>query len=120
VGHSGNDPAFAPHGVQKFAWDPERQELREAWVTQEVSSANSVPIVSSGSDTVYTVGSRDGEWSLEGIDWTTGESRFHWVTGSARYNTLFSGVFIDEEGRVLHTTAFGIVRYLGADGPNAG
>jgi hypothetical protein len=120
VGHSGNDPAFAPHGVQKFAWDPEGRELREAWVTQEVSSANAVPIVSSGSDTVYTVGSRDGEWALEGIDWSTGESRFHWVTGSARYNTLFSGVFIDEDGRVLHTTAFGIVRYLGADGSDDG
>ncbi|MFA9564184.1 MAG: hypothetical protein ACERLM_05715 [Acidimicrobiales bacterium] len=111
AGYSGNDPMFTPHGIQKFEWDPEAQEFGEAWVNQEVSSANSVPVVSTGSNLLYTVGARDGDWTLEGIDWSTGESAFHWVTGSGRYNSLFSGINLDQEGRVVHTTAFGIVRY---------
>jgi hypothetical protein len=111
VAYSGNDPAYAPHGMQKFEWDPERREFREAWVNTDASSANAVPIVSTGSNLVYTVGSRDRQWTLEAIDWSTGETAFTDVTGSARYNSLFSGIQIDEDGRIIHTTAFGILRY---------
>ena len=111
VGLSGHHPDFTPHGVQKFEWDPGAQALREAWVNTEVSSVNSVPIVSTAADTVYTVGARDGLWTLEAIDWSTGESAFHYVTGSSRYNTQFSGVMMDQEGRLMHTTIYGIVRY---------
>ncbi len=110
-GYAGADPAFAPHGIQKFAWDPDSREFAEQWVNTEVSSANSVPVVSLGSDIVYTVGAREGEWGLEALDWTTGESAFHWTTGSNRYNTLFSGMNLDQDGRVIHTTPFGVVRY---------
>ncbi|MCD9624677.1 hypothetical protein [Rhabdothermincola salaria] len=111
AGYAGADPDFTPKGLQKLAWDPTADRLDTAWVNREVSSANAVPLVSTGSDTLYTVGARDGAWTLEGLDWSTGESVFHWVTGSNRYNTLFSGLNLDEQGRVMHTTAFGIVRY---------
>lgn len=111
VAYAGADPAFTPHGVQKFEWDPDARELGEAWVNVDVVSANSVPVVSTGSNLVYTVGVRDRGWTLEAIDWTTGESAFHLVTGSSRYNSLFSGISLDEDGRILHTTTFGIVRY---------
>jgi len=111
VGLAGHHPDYTPHGVQKFEWDPQAQALREAWVNSEVSSVNSVPIISNGSNMVYTVGARDGKWSMEGLDWTTGESAFHFITGSSRYNTQFSGVLMDQEGRLMHTTIHGIVRY---------
>ncbi|HZJ26716.1 MAG TPA: hypothetical protein VFF40_06860 [Acidimicrobiia bacterium] len=89
----------------------EARELVEDWVNREVSSANSVPVVSTGSNLLYTVGARNRRWTVEAIDWDTGESAFHFVTGSSRYNSLFSGMNIDRKGRVIHTTAFGIVRY---------
>jgi hypothetical protein len=111
VGLAGHHPDYTPHGVQKFEWDPAEKALREAWVNGEVSSVNSVPIVSNGADMVYTVGARDGNWTMEGIDWTTGESVFHYTTGSTRYNTQFSGVLMDQEGRLFHTTIHGILRY---------
>lgn len=111
AGFAGRDPAFTPHGIQKFEWDPVARELKEAWVNTEVSSANSVPVVSTVSKLVYTVGARNNEWTMEAINWDTGESAFHYVTGSNRYNTLFSGLFLDQEGRVIHTTMFGILRY---------
>jgi hypothetical protein len=37
------------------------------------------------------------------------------VTGSARYNTGFSGMNLDQDGRIVHTTPFGIVRYDAGD-----
>ena len=111
VGYSGANPLFAPSGIQKFSWNPDRQQFEQAWATNSISSVNAVPQVSTGSNTVYTVGARNGDWTVEGIDWSTGESTFHWVTGSNRYNTLFSGMNLDQEGRIIHTTAFGIVRY---------
>jgi hypothetical protein len=111
VGLPGNHPDFTPRGVQKFEWDPEARQLKEAWINPEVSSINSVPVVSNGADMVYTVGAREGRWTLEAIDWTTGESAFHYVVGSSRFNTQYSGVLLDQEGRLMHTTTHGLVRY---------
>lgn len=111
VGFAGADPAFTPHGMQKFEWNSVTRQLLEAWAAPNISSANSVPIVSTTSNLVYTVGARNGKWTMEAIDWQTGASAFHYETGSNRYNTLFSGVNLDQEGRVVHTTSFGILRY---------
>jgi hypothetical protein len=111
AGYAATDPAFTPHGMQKFEWDPEARTFEEAWANRKVTSANAVPVVSVGSGLVYTVGVRDGQWAMEAVDWRTGRSAFHWTTGGARYNTLFSGMNIDQQGRIVHTTTFGILRY---------
>jgi hypothetical protein len=91
-------------------WDPEARELKEAWANREISAPNGVPYVSLGSNTVYFVGARDGQWTLEGVDWDTGEPLFHYVVGGARYNSFFSGVYLDQEGRVIYGTPWGMVR----------
>ena len=111
VGIPGAHPDFTPHGVQKFEWNAKARKLEVAWVNTEVSSANCVPVVANGSDMVYTVGGRDGKWIMQGVDWTTGESVFEFETGSSRYNTTYSGILMDQEGRLTHTTMHGIVRY---------
>ena len=108
----GHKPAYTPFGLHKYEWDPAERRLREAWVNTEVSSPNSVPFVAQGSDLVYTCGTRDGRWTIEALDWTTGESRFHYVVGGSRYNTLGGGVTIDDDGRLLYGTIFGKVRIL--------
>jgi len=106
----GNEMLFQPFGIQKFEWDPEARELQEAWANPNISSPNSVPIISRSANMVYTVGARNGDWTLEGIDFTTGESAFHYVLGSARYNSLFGGVTLDQEGRVVYGNPFGKTR----------
>jgi hypothetical protein len=111
VGIPGAHPDFTPHGVQKFEWEPVARELRVSWVNTEVSSANCVPLAANGSDMVYTVGGRDGAWILQGIDWTSGESVFQFEVGSSRYNTQYSGILMGQEGRLMHTTMQGVVRY---------
>jgi len=108
----GHKPQFTPYGLHKYEWDPEARQLRQAWVNTEVSSPNSVPAVAEGSGLVFTCGVRDGRWSVEALDWTTGESRFHYVVGGSRYNTLGAGMSLDEEGRLLYGTIFGKVRIL--------
>lgn len=106
----GSNPEHQPYGVQKFAWDPVSRALRESWANSEVSSPSSVPIVGVGSDTVYLIGARDNQWTLEAMDWSTGKSRFHYVIGGQRYNVLFAGTLLDEDGRVHYGTPWGRVR----------
>jgi hypothetical protein len=105
-----HEDAYTPHGLHKYEWDPHTRRLREAWVNTEVSSPNSVPFVSQSADLVYTCGVRDGRWTIEAVDWTTGAARFHFVVGGSRYNTLGGGITLDEEGRLLYGTMFGKVR----------
>lgn len=101
---------YRPLGVQKFGWNPETRTLDEAWVNREVSSPNSVPIISAGSGMVYTEGARDGHWTLEALDWDTGESRFHWTLPHARYNTMFAPVVLDPDGRLMWGASWGRLR----------
>ena len=108
----GHDPTYTPHGLHKFEWVPQTRELREAWVNTEVSSPNSVPFVSQGSNLVYTCGARDRQWTIEAVDWSTGDSAFHFVLGSSRFNTLGGGITLDYEGRLLFGTIFGKTRIL--------
>lgn len=100
AGLLGSHPDYQPFGVQKFAWDPAARRLREAWVNREVSSPNAVPIVSTGSGLLYTIGARENAWTLEALDWESGASAFHWKIGGQRFNSLFAGTLLDEAGRI--------------------
>ncbi len=117
VSFLGSSPEYQPRGAQKFQWNPADQKLEVAWVNREVSSPNCVPTVSLGSGLAYVAGARNDEWTLEALDWQTGESRFHYVVGDQRYNSLFAGVLIDEAGRVMWGTIFGRVRLDPRDSP---
>lgn len=108
----GHHPEYTPHGLHKFEWDPIERRLVEAWVNTEVASPNSVPFVSQASDVVYTCGVRDRKWTIEGLDWSTGESRFHYVVGGSRHNSLGAAVTLDEDGRLLYGNIFGKTRIL--------
>ena len=109
-GFLGSREEYKPFGIQKFVWNPAKQRLENAWVNTRISSPNAMPLVSAGSDTLYTTGARNGQWTLEGIDWSTGESRFHYVLGDERYNSLYAGILLDENGNPFFGTTFGKVR----------
>lgn len=110
VSYLGSDPHYQPYGIQKFEWNPQARKLEAAWVNNEISSPNCVPLVSAGSDRLYLVGARDGDWTLEAIDWTTGAADFHFIVGGERYNSLFAGTLMDEAGRMMWGTSWGRVR----------
>ena len=52
----------------------------------------------------------EGTMTVEGVDFSTGESVFHYVVGGARHNSLFSGVHLDQEGRIIYGNPFGKLR----------
>ena len=106
----GSNPDYQPYGVQKFHWNPEKQRLENSWVNKQVSSPSTVPMASLDANRVYLIGARDNQWTLEALDWTSGESDFHYVIGGQRYNVLFSGTLIDEDGRIHYGTPWGRVR----------
>jgi len=110
IGPFGNNPKYQPYGIQKFEWNPATRKLEEAWTNETMSSPNGVPWVSTGSGQIYLMGARENEWTLEAIDWLTGEPTFHYILGGQKYNNEFSGPFIDEKGRVSVGTLFGRMR----------
>lgn len=110
IGPLGSSPKYQPFGVQKFQWNPERQRLEQAWVNETISSPNGVPWVSTGTGQVYFMGARDNQWTLEAVNWLTGEPTFHWKLPGQKYNSEFSGPTIDEQGRVFVGTIFGRMR----------
>ena len=109
-GGLGSNPRFQPFGIQKFEWDPASRRVFTAWERADVSSPNGVPWVSRGANQVYFVGARDNRWTLEAIDWTTGEPSFHYVIGGQQFNSTFSGVSIDDAGRLVYASMWGRVR----------
>jgi hypothetical protein len=79
-------------------------------VNTEVSSPNCVPYVSIGSNMLYLSGARDNQYTLAGIDWTTGKSAFHYVIGGAPCNSFYSQPVIDADGRVVYGSLYGALR----------
>jgi hypothetical protein len=110
IGPLGNNPDFQPYGIQKFEWNPNLRRLEKAWVNETISSPNGVPWVSTGSGQLYFMGARNHEWTLEAVDWLTGEPTFHYILGGQKYNNMFSGPTIDEKGRVFVGAFYGRMR----------
>jgi hypothetical protein len=107
IGHLGSNPEFQPFGVEKFQWNPKKKILTSVWTNTKVSSPNGVPWVSIGSNRVYFIGARNNEWTLEALNWETGESDFYYTIGDQRFNSLFSGPVINEDGSVMYGTSWG-------------
>ena len=106
----GDDPAYTPFGMEKFAWDPAKHTLAEAWTNTQVSSPNCVPYASIGSNMAYTVGAKNGDWVLEAVRLDSGKLFAEYPLGGTRFNTNFSGIAVDAEGRILYGGMFGAVR----------
>jgi hypothetical protein len=110
AGALGSNPVHQPFGVQKMEWNPETREFGPAWTNTAVSSPNGVPYVSLGTNHVYFIGARGNKWTLEALNWDTGESTFHYVIGGQRYNSQYSCPIPDEFGGMMYGTTWGRAR----------
>ncbi len=112
IAFSSGLPMIQPWGVQKFQWNPQTRKLSSAWVNNEVSCPNAIPTVSSSAGMFYCVGARLGQWTIEGLDWNSGQSRFRKFVGLLpRYNSFYAATEITAEGGILYGT-FNGVTYL--------
>jgi hypothetical protein len=105
-------PGVAPHGAERFEWDPEANAWRSVWARTDVSFPNTIPFMSAPSRMVYGVGARpDGDWTLLGLDWDTGATRIDFGLGrSIRWNTTYMPTTIFPDGAIVFGSAFGVVR----------
>jgi hypothetical protein len=80
---------FAPKGGLKALWNPRERTFEESWVTD--MSFPGVCTVSGANKLIYCMGQREGIWTLEGIDWESGQSAFHYGIGTGMRYNLFGG-----------------------------
>lgn len=111
-------PAFQPWGVAKYEWDSVNRTLNRKWYTTKVSCPSSIPSLSVPSNTAYCVGAYNGQWTVEGLDWTTGAHKFRKNIGSsvtlplgenAKYNNFYSSTELAHDGGMIYGSLSGVV-----------
>ena len=106
-----NLPGVAPYGVEKFTWNTDQDELFSAWANSEISCPNGIPTMSEASNLAYCWGQRNMVWSLEAMDWDTGESSFHHLMGILpRYNSTYAATQVGENQDIISGTFTGLAR----------
>ncbi len=104
------DPKRTPAGIQKFQWNPRTQRVEVAWIRSDVSSPNSVPIVSERDRGLHVLGIRNGKWVWEVLDWDSGETRAVYTLGaSERYNPIMLALQLLPDGEPIYPAFGGIV-----------
>ena len=111
-----NMPGVAPHGVEKFRWDPHVQRVDSVWANPYLSCPNGIPSYSAATNLAYCIGQRRGLWTLEGIDWDTGASSFYETLGiRPRYNSAYAATQIAGDGMILSGSLGGMYSITAKD-----
>jgi hypothetical protein len=109
-------PMVQPWGVHKFEWVPGagdrgQGELVTDWVNMDVSCPNGIPTMSASSNMFYCIGAMFGAWTLEGLDWGTGQRKFSKFIGfSPIFNSFYASTQIDSNGRIISGTTLGVMQ----------
>ncbi len=107
-------PQHQPWGVHKFRWNPDTRELETDWVNNDTSCPNGIPTMSASSQLFYCVGARWGAWTVEALDWNTGDHRFRKILGwNPLYNSFYAGTQIGHDGSIVSGTTFGVMEMDG-------
>ncbi len=105
------EPDRQPYGCEKFEWNPDTRKLISIWVNQEISLPNAIPTMSSATNMIYSIGARNGVWTLEVLNWDTGASEFHYkIDNRSRHNSAFAACQVGPEGDIYYGTFLGMIR----------
>lgn len=109
-------PGNAPAGIERFDWDSATRTCEVAWSNPEVSLPNGIPSMSSATNMIYGIGSRDGVWTLEGLDWDTGEEALTVeTTAFPTSNSFYAATTIGPDGTVWTGNFGGVTRFQPCD-----
>ena len=104
-----------PRGIAMYRWDPVRHRWQAQWRRTDIGTVATVPFISGGSRMVVLNGSlANGPRGLYqlGFDQATGKLVMSIGSGSdPRFNGAFTGVKADDDGSLMYTTMFGLVRF---------
>ncbi|MFM8268597.1 MAG: hypothetical protein ACKN9V_00260 [Pseudomonadota bacterium] len=108
---------YAPYGIEKFEWVPEKRNLRSVWANSKLSVPNGIPTMSTQTGQIYYLGQHEERWTLEGVDWNTGELSFRYPLENAiKYNSYYAAMEIGYDGDLVTGTVGGALRL--EKGPN--
>ena len=114
-------PGNEPRGVERIDWNPETRTCETVWERPDLAVPNAIPTMSAATDTFYAVGVRDGTWTLEAVDWDTGEQRFTVPTSLVpTQNSLWAATTVGPEGTVWSGTFGGVTRWRPCQGVDCG
>lgn len=104
-----------PRGVAMFRWNSRQDRWQALWRRTDIGTVATVPFLSSRSRMVVlngSLGGRLGELFHLGLDRDTGKVVMSIASGSdPRFNGAFTGVKADDDGSLMYTTIFGLVRF---------
>ncbi|NBT57640.1 hypothetical protein EBT16_02535 [bacterium] len=102
---------YAPYGIEKFEWVPEKRLLRSVWANSKLSVPNGIPTMSSETNQIYYLGQHEETWTIEGVDWQTGELSFRYpLENSIKYNSYYAAMEIGYDGALVSGTVGGALR----------
>ncbi len=96
------------YGVEKFEWDPDAKELQSVWANPDIACPNGIPSMSAATGLIYCIGKRGQTWTLEAIDWNTGDSNFFQNLGE-QYNSTYAATEIGPNSAILTGVTGGVV-----------
>ncbi|WP_026455143.1 hypothetical protein [Saccharomonospora iraqiensis] len=109
-------PGNAPAGIQRVAWDPESRTCDVVWSNPDVAIPNGIPTMSAATDMLYGIGTRDGVWTLEGLDWDTGEVALTVeTTAFPTSNSFYAATTVGPAGTVWTGNFGGVTRFESCD-----
>lgn len=104
-------PTNEPRGMERVDWDPETRTCSSTWANPDVAIPNGIPTMSAETGLFYGVGSRDGVWTLEAVDYATGEEQFHVDLGPfPGQNSFYAATTIGPGGEIWTGTFGGVIR----------
>jgi hypothetical protein len=109
---AGGVPGNEPRGVERIDWNPATRTCQTVWQRPDLSIPNTIPTMSAATDTFYAVGVRDGNWTLEALDFETGEDRFHVPTSFVpTQNSMWAATTVGPDASIWSGTFGGVTRW---------
>ncbi|HEY9160055.1 MAG TPA: hypothetical protein VIS94_03090 [Desulfomonilia bacterium] len=103
-------PLIAPRGMEKFEWNHKTRTFSSVWANTQISVPNGIPCMSASTKLLYAIGKRGIYWTLEAVDWDTGDSAFYSNIGiGLQYNSAYAATQVGLDGCIYSGTAIGLV-----------
>ncbi|MFA5630972.1 MAG: hypothetical protein WC997_05640 [Porticoccaceae bacterium] len=102
-------PQYPVHGGVKYHWNSIKRELEVAWTTHlSLAPTICTPNIKKF---LYCIGRRDGQYSVEVLDWGSGESvRYYLLGESLRFNATASNTRVTDKYIEFSSLGSAIVR----------
>lgn len=102
-------------GVEQFEISTDSSgtaTVASVWQKDDSSCTSSIPVVAEKDNTFYCVGKRGKAYTLEAIDWVTGEQKWFKDLGPTK-NPFYAGAEVGTHNDLMIGTVFGPVRVVG-------